>query len=228
MGRPVEWSRRQPDDVSKPELLPRFTRGELWVHRTTAALIAVLTATGAVLYYEPFALAVGRRPLMEGMHIAAGLLLPVPTLVGLAVSREFRGDVRVLGRMSHVDWLWLRRRDRRTARLPIGKFNGGQKLASATLLGGLLVLFLTGLLLIAPVTINLPVKLRTGATITHDLFTFGVLVLLAGHIWLAVRHPEARTALRTGQMDRRYADVEYTGWAASVSAPEDAMARRNR
>jgi formate dehydrogenase subunit gamma len=214
--------------VSKPTLLPRFTRGELWVHRTTSALIALLTATGAVLYYEPFALAVGRRPLVEGLHIAAGLLLPIPALVGLAASREFRRDVHVLGRMSHLDWLWLRRRDRRTARLPIGKFNGGQKLASAVLLGGLLVLFLTGLLLIAPVTINLPVKLRTGATITHDLFTFGVLVLLTGHIWLAVRHPEARTALRTGQMDRRYAETEYTGWAADVSAPERAKARHTQ
>lgn len=212
--------------MTKPTLLPRFTRGELWVHRTTAALVAVLTVTGSVLYYEPFALAVGRRPLVEGLHIAAGLLLPVPTVIGLAASPAFRRDVHVLGQMSHLDWLWLRRGDRRTARLPIGKFNGGQKLASAVLLGGLIVLFLTGLLLIAPVTINLPVKWRTGATITHDLFTFGVLVLLAGHIWLAVRHPEARTALRTGRMDRRYADVEYTGWAADVSALEDAEARR--
>lgn len=208
--------------MSKPTLLRRFTRGELWVHRTTAGLVAVLTATGAVLYYEPFALAVGRRPLVEGLHIAAGLLLPIPTLVGLAASREFRGDVHVLSRMSHLDWIWLRRQDRRTARLRIGKFNGGQKLASAALLGGLLVLFLTGLLLIAPVTINLPVKLRTGATITHDLFTFGVLALLAGHIWLAVRHPEARTALRTGQMDRRYAEREYTGWAAGANRSEPA------
>ena len=154
---------------------------------------------------------------MEGLHIAAGLLLPIPTLVGLLVSTEFRNDVRILSRMSPVDWLWLRRGDRRTAKLPIGKFNGGQKLASAFLVGGLLVLFATGLLLIAPVTINLPVKLRTGATITHDIFTFGVLILLTGHVWLALRHPEARTALRTGQMDRRYADVEYTGWARETA-----------
>ena len=196
--------------------MKRFTAGELWVHRTTAAMVAVLTVTGAVLYYEPFALAVGRRPIVEGLHIAAGLLLPVPTIVGLVASPAFRDDVRILSRMSHVDWLWLRRRDRRTARLPVGKFNGGQKIATAVLVGGLVVLFGTGLLLIAPVTINLPVKLRTGATITHDLFTFGVLALLAGHIWLALRHPEARAALRTGRMDRHYAEIEYAGWAAAA------------
>lgn len=201
---------------AKPDSLPRFTPAERWVHRTTAALVAFLAATGAVLYYEPFALAVGRRPLVEGIHIAAGLLLPVPSLVGMIVSPSMRMDFAVLARMTGTDWQWLRRRDRRIARLPVGKFNGGQKLAAAALLGALLVLFGTGLLLIAPVRIDLPVGMRQGATIVHDLFTFGVLTLLAGHLWLALRHPEARHALRTGLIDRRYAEVEYAAWAREM------------
>jgi formate dehydrogenase subunit gamma len=81
------------------------------------------------------------------------------------------------------------------------------------------VLFGTGLLLIAPARIDLPVGMRQGATIVHDIFTFGVLTLLAGHLWLAVRHPEARHALRTGQMDRRYAEAEYSGWAEEMQHP---------
>lgn len=205
--------------VAKPESLPRFTVAEKWVHRTTGAVIATLTATGAVLYYEPFALAVGRRPTVEAIHIAAGLLLPFPALIGSFFSPALRHDFQVLGRMTALDWQWLRRKDRRTAQLPIGKFNGGQKLASAVLLGALLVLFGTGLLLIAPVRIDLPVGMRQGATIVHDLFTFGVLMLLAGHVWLAIRHPEARRALRTGRMDRRYAQVEYAGWADEMQRP---------
>jgi formate dehydrogenase subunit gamma len=199
--------------TAKPDTLPRFTAVERWVHRATSALIAVLVATGAVLYYEPFALAVGRRPLVEGLHIAAGLLLPVPAIVGALASASLRHDFAVLGRMTRTDWQWLRRHDRRTAQLPVGKFNGGQKLAAAVLLGALLVLFGTGLLLIAPLRINLPVGMRQGATIVHDLFTFGVLLLLAGHTWLAFTHPEARRALRTGNMDRRYAEAEYRAWA---------------
>jgi formate dehydrogenase subunit gamma len=205
-----------PAITAKSRTLPRFTPAERWVHRTTGLLVLVLTVTGSVLYYEPFALAVGRRPLVEGTHIAAGLLLPVPTIVGMLASAALRRDLEVLGRMSRVDWQWLRRQDRRVAGLPIGKFNGGQKLASAVLLGALLVLFGTGLLLIAPLRINLPVGMRQGATITHDLFTFGVLLLLGGHIWLALRHPEARAALRTGRVDRRYAELEYAGWAHEV------------
>lgn len=207
--------------IAKPDTLPRFSPAERWVHRVTGALIAVLTVTGSVLYYEPFALVVGRRPLVEGLHIAAGVLLPLPPLLGALASPSLRRDFAVLGRMNRTDWQWLRRRDRRTARLPVGKFNGGQKLASAVLLGSLLVLFGTGLLLIAPVQINLPVGMRQGATIVHDLFTFGVLVLLSGHIWLALRHPEARHALRTGVMDRRYAEIEYAGWAKQVQRARD-------
>jgi formate dehydrogenase subunit gamma len=202
--------------VVKPDSLPRFTTAEKWVHRSTGLLVAALAVTGAVLYYEPFALAVGRRPTVEGVHIAAGLLLPFPALVGTFLSPALRHDFQVLGRMTALDWQWLRRKDRRTAQLPVGKFNGGQKLASAVLLGALLVLFGTGLLLIAPVRIDLPVGMRQGATIVHDLFTFGVLVLLGGHLWLALRHPEARRALRTGRMDRRYAEVEYAGWADEI------------
>jgi formate dehydrogenase subunit gamma len=200
--------------MQRPEKLPRFSRAETWVHRLTAAVVGVLTATGAVLYDEQLSLLVGRRVVVEGVHIAAGLVLPLPMLVGLLVSPQLRSDVHVLGRFSPIDWQWLRRRDRRTAGLAVGKFNGGQKLAAATILGAGLVLFATGLLLIAPARISLPVDVRQGATITHDLFTFGLLALLAGHVWLALRHPEAREALRTGHVDRNYAEREHAGWVA--------------
>ena len=195
-----------------PERIRRFTAAERRVHRATAVLVAVLTFTGAALYYEPLVLLVGRRTLMEGLHIAAGLLLPVPTLLGL-LSPPFRADLRALNRFGPADWQWLRRRDRRRAGLPVGKFNGGQKLAAAVVAGAGLVLFATGLLLIAPARIDLPDAVRQGATITHDLFTFGLLVLLAGHLWLALRHPEARVALRTGFVDRAYAEREHGAWA---------------
>lgn len=200
--------------MRRPESLPRFSRGERLVHRSTAILVAVLTVTGAALYVPSLALLVGRRTIVEAVHIVAGLALPVPTLAGLALSAPLRADLRVLNRMTGTDWRWLRRRDRRTARLPVGKFNGGQKLASAVVAGAGLVLFGTGLLLLAPARVALPVSVRQGATITHDLFTFGVLVLLAGHVWLAYRHPEARAALRTGMVDRAYAEREHPAWAA--------------
>jgi formate dehydrogenase subunit gamma len=200
----------------RPETIPRFTPGETWVHRSTAVLVAVLAFTGATLYYEPLSLLISRRPLVEGTHVVAGLLLPFPMLIGLLRSASLRADVRILSRITGPDRQWLRRRDRRKARLPIGKFNAGQKLASSVMAGAGLVLLGTGLLLIAPVRLNVPLGVRQGATIVHDLFTFGLLILLAGHTWLALRHPEARVALRTGRIDRTYAEREHAGWARDM------------
>jgi formate dehydrogenase subunit gamma len=207
--------------------LPRFTVVERWVHRATGALVAVLFATGLTLYYGALSVLVSRRALVETTHIVAGLLLPFPMIAGLLVSPELRDDVRLLGRLTTVDRIWLRRRDRRRAGLPVGKFNGGQKLAAATMSGAGLVLFATGLLLLAPVRLDLSDGVREGATITHDLFTFGALLLLGGHIWLAMRHPQARVALRTGVVDRTYAEREHAAWAAEVGEPgEPAGANR--
>src|SRR5438309_2466896 len=134
----------------RAETLPRFSATETWVHRVTSVLVGVLAATGAVLYFEPLALMFARRLLFEGTHIVAGLLLPFPMLIGMWLSPELRADVRLLGRLTKVDGQWLRRRDRRTAKLAVGKFNAGQKLAASTLAGAGVVLFGTGLLLIAP------------------------------------------------------------------------------
>ncbi|HET6815947.1 MAG TPA: cytochrome b/b6 domain-containing protein [Mycobacteriales bacterium] len=201
--------------------LPRFSRIERWVHRTTGVLVAVLVLTGLTLYDGSLSVLVSRRTLVEGTHIVAGLMLPLPMLVGLACSRDLRADVRLLGRLTHADRAWLRRRDRRTAGLAVGKFNGGQKLAAAVMAGAGLVLLGTGVLLLAPVRLDLPDSVRQGATVTHDLFTFGVLALLAGHIWMAIRHPQARAALRTGVVDRAYAEREHARWASEMLASRE-------
>jgi formate dehydrogenase subunit gamma len=185
------------------------------VHRSTAVLVGVLVATGAVLYDETLAVAVGRRPLMAGLHVTAGILLAAPTALALLLDPAFRQDVARLGRFGPDDWTWLRRRDRRSAGLRVGKFNGGQKLAASVLAGSGLVLLGSGLLLLAPVQLDLPDRVREGATFTHDVFTFALIALLVGHAWQAWRHPEARAALRTGRVDRDYAEREHPEWAAS-------------
>jgi formate dehydrogenase subunit gamma len=202
--------------VPDPELLPRFTTAERWVHRTTAALVAVLVATAAVLYVEALAVLVGRRALVEQIHVAAGLALPVPTLLGL-LSPAFRADLRRLDRFVPGDRQWLRRRDRRTAGLAVGKFNAGQKLAAAFVAGTGVVLFGTGLVMLAPVFFDVPVGWRQGATLTHDIMTIALVVVLTGHVVEAYAHPPARAAMRTGLVEAGYARQEYPAWAAELA-----------
>jgi formate dehydrogenase subunit gamma len=195
-----------------PDRLPRFTALERFTHRATAALCGVLVATGLTLYVPSLSLLIARRPLVEGLHVAAGLLLPVPFLAA-TLSSAFRADLAVLNRFIPADWDWLRRSGRREAGLPIGKFNPGQKLAAAAFAAAGVVLLGTGLMLLLPTQLGLSDGLRQGATIVHDSTTLALLALLVGHAYLAYTHPEARRALRTGSMDTGYAQQHYAGWA---------------
>lgn len=198
--------------MTPPDRIARFTRAETHVHRWTAGLVLALLATGLALYVPAVSVLVGRRSLLATTHVLCGLALPFPMLLGLQSSPELRADVRRLGRFVEGDATWLRRPDRRTAEGRVGKFNAGQKVASALFAGGGLVLLGTGLVLLAPVGLDVPDGIREGATFTHDMATFALLALLLGHLWEAWRHPEARRAMRTGSMDRAYASRAHTAW----------------
>ncbi|MFI1098160.1 cytochrome b/b6 domain-containing protein [Streptomyces sp. NPDC020917] len=191
----------------------RFTRAETWVHRTLNCLMAVCVGTAAVLYLPPLAELVGRRRLVVTVHEWSGILLPVPVLAGL-VSRAFRADAGRLGRFFPHDWRWLRALVRTRRRQPslAGKFNAGQKLFAAFVVGAVLVMIGTGLLMWFPRLS--PLVWRTGATFVHDWLALLIGVVITGHVWLAAQDPEARHGLRTGHVSTWWARREHTLWHA--------------
>jgi formate dehydrogenase subunit gamma len=206
MPRPAELT---PPVDTAPEL-PRFSRAVRWVHGVTAALVLVCTATAAVLYNGSLMMLVGHRPVVELVHVWCGLALPVPLLAGL-VARSYRADLRRLDRFTAHDWRWLTSRTRRDGRIPVGKFNAGQKLNGALSTGSIAVLLLTGTVLTA--TGLAPLAWRTGATLVHDwtALAFGLLVL--GHAGQALRDPVSMRSLRTGTVPRSWAEREHGAWA---------------
>ena len=195
-------------------MITRFDRMTRLVHWSTAVLTGLLLVTGTILYVAQFSAIVGRRALLVRIHVVSGVLLFVPLVVGLVVSRALRDDVRVLNRWTRSDRAWLRKRTREA---PAGKFNGGQKLATA-LFGGLLaVQLLTGALM----HWNEPFSdaWRTGATFVHDWGYLALVALTVGHILRARREPELLTSMRTGVVPREWAERERPGWAQAVEAP---------
>ncbi|WP_156721641.1 cytochrome b/b6 domain-containing protein [Streptomyces apocyni] len=199
-----------PPPSEAPSRVRRFTRAERWIHRTTAALMAVCLLSAACLYVPQLAQLVGRRYLVVTAHQWSGLLLPVPFLLGLAF-RAFRADLRRLNRFGphDRDWLWaalMRRKGRR----PAAKFNAGQKSYAAWLAGAVLVLLGTGLLMWF--TDLTPLAWRTAATFVHDWLALATAVVVAGHIGMALGSPEARRGLRTGTVDREWAKREHPLW----------------
>jgi formate dehydrogenase subunit gamma len=156
------------------DLVRRFTPAQRWLHLSFGLLMAVLIVTAAFLYVDPLSQLVGRRALLAGIHFWVGLLLPLPLLFAVLSSPAFRADAARLNRFQPADWQWLRRAMRLDVTGPSGKFNAGQKLNSAFVLGATIIMFVTGLMLhfFEP----LPDNVRTGATFVHDMFALAVVV----------------------------------------------------
>ena len=200
--------------MRRPERLPRFTPAERFAHRSVAGLGIILTVSGLILYLPELSLLVARRTLVEGVHVVAGLLLPLPVFAAW-LSPAFRADLAVLNRFYPSDWAWLRNRDRRTAGYPVGKFNAGQKINSWLSAGSILVLVGSGVLMFF--TRLAPLAWRTGATFVHDWFALGLFLLVAGHLYRALRDPEARRGMRHGTVSESWARTEHRAWAEELS-----------
>jgi formate dehydrogenase subunit gamma len=190
--------------------LQRFTRAERYLHRSIAALTFVLLTTGSALYFPDISVLVGNRPLVSDIHVIAGFALPIPIVLAL-FSRAFRNDADLLNRFSPDDWRWLRSRDRRSGRIPVGKFNAGQKLNSAFTLGWILVMLATGSVMFF--SSLFPDDIRTGATFVHDWLTLAIFVVVVGHIYMAMNDAEARVGMRTGEVSVEWAQREHPQWA---------------
>lgn len=199
------------------ESLDRFAPAERFVHRLVAILMGACLVTAAVLYNGALMMAVGHRHVVELVHVWCGLALPVPMLLG-AASAAYRSDVRRLNRFTSADRRWLRSRSRRDGAIPVGKFNAGQKVnawlvagATGVLLGTGVVMYWTGLV---------QLSWRSGATFVHDWFALGLGVLVIGHISYALKDPEARRGMRTGQVSTGWARSEHRAWADEVGTAE--------
>ena len=172
-------------------------------------------ATAAALYVDPISVAVGHRALVRTIHLWSGYLLPVPVLVALLLSSAMRRDAREVDGFTPADRQWLRSRDRRSGRIRVGKFNAGQKLNSALATGGVLVLLLSGSVMIDLLGFW-SLRARTGATFVHDWVALAVFLLLAGHLWFAVRDPEAMRAITRGDVSEEWAEQEHAAWLEAV------------
>jgi len=191
-------------------LIERFSpteRAAHWVHAT--AFLALL-ATGLILYFPSLSEAVGRRPLLKDLHVytAVAWIIGLTLVVVLGDRRRLRRTLHELDVYDADDMLWLQRYPR-----PQGRFNAGQKI-NAALTGAFAVLFaVSGTLLWLGERDH---RFQFASTILlHDWLTFFSLVLLVGHLYLAVIYPATRHSLRgitTGQVRRDWAARHHEKW----------------
>ncbi|MCU1356832.1 MAG: putative formate dehydrogenase [Acidimicrobiales bacterium] len=213
---------RQEADAVSGEVVTRFDRAERWLHWANATLVLTLIATGSIMYVDPLTALVGRRVLVNTIHLYAGIALPVPFMVVLVGrwNRGLRRDARRLGRFSPDDWRWLRKRSRATGSLRVGKFNAGQKVNAILVAGSLPVMLATGSLMKWHDPFS--DSWRTGATFVHDLGYVGLFLLVVGHIRKALQDPVSMGAMRRGTpVSLRWAEAHHRGWHDEVVPTDD-------
>ncbi len=195
---------------------PRFDRVERVVHWCNAILFLVLLGTGASLYFEPLSTLVAHRHSVKTVHVYAGLLLPVPLVVGLVIpaGRQLRRDLSRINRWTADDRRWWSRRTRAGAQL--GKFNPGQKLNAIFVGASIVSMLMTGSIMrwFEP----FPDSWRTGATFVHDWTFIALLVVIVGHISFAFSDFDSLRSMVRGWVPEQWARRERPQWWAEVVA----------
>jgi formate dehydrogenase subunit gamma len=200
--------------------LSRFDRVERVVHWANATLFAVVMATASILYVPFLSAAVGRRQVVETIHVYAGLLLPIPLVAGIIGrwGRGLRADLGRLNRWSDDDRRWMRargwRRGRVVGNVRLGKFNPGQKLNAAFTGGAIVVMLATGTIMrwYKP----WPLSWRTGATFVHDWIYLALFVTITGHILFALRDPDSLSSMWRGTISRAWARRTAPRWLEEI------------
>ena len=57
-----------------------------------------------------------------------------------------------------------------------------------------------------------PLRARTGATFVHDWVALGIFLLVAGHLWYALRDPEALRGVTSGTVSEEWARRDHGAW----------------
>lgn len=193
-----------------PGYVERFGRTERALHWTHALAFFLLLATGLVLLVPELSEVVARRNLVKNVHLwtAVGWAALVVGIVVLGDRRRLAADWREVERLDADDRAWLRLR-----RVPQGRFNAGQKV-NALLTAAFAVLFVvSGFFLLLGERDHR--FLLEGAGTVHDAVTYASIVLVAGHLYLAVVHPATRHALRgmtTGEVRVDWAERHHPKW----------------
>jgi formate dehydrogenase subunit gamma len=154
--------------------------------------VAVLAASGAVLYVPALSEAVGQRFWVRAAHLAgAAALALAPVAAATLRWPEVRAVERELSWWSAADAAWFLRPwrvlagERVDLPPPGGRFNGGQRLFAALVAVALAVLLATGVPMYWWGWFAASVVARSRDL--HVLAAFGLVALLAGHVYLGAR-----------------------------------------
>jgi formate dehydrogenase subunit gamma len=209
-----------------PARIRRFTRTERTLHWLVALTFFTMLVTGLFLYFPGLAHYVD-RPTAKRWHLwsAIAMLASFVLVPLLGNGRAVRESARAVQWSDADDVAWLRGSTRhmrgKLEAPPQGRFNAGQKLNTSISAALLVLLGITGTLLWLG---ERDTRWRFSGSVTvHDLSSIAIVVLVMGHVYLAVLNPSTRHAMHGmlgGDVDLEWARHHHAKWVDEVSGPE--------
>jgi formate dehydrogenase subunit gamma len=191
--------------------LLRFTLSERVIHWLVAVAFAVMLLSGTQVPGGA-----GLSSAMFDIHVGAAVVL-VAGLLAVLVLGNGRALVRSAGEMVRLDRLdreWLSGAPARLASHdpapPAGRFNAGQKVNALLSWFGLTVLYVSGIIVTFTGNVSPQNEIHSGMAVA-------MVVLIGGHVYMAVLNPATRHALRgmtIGDVDRDWAEHHHPRWDA--------------
>jgi formate dehydrogenase subunit gamma len=189
----------------------RFTPTERALHWVHATSFFVLLATGVALYVPALTEALGSRTLLRNVHLVTAIAWAVALVAVFVMGdrRTLRRTLRDLDVLDEDDRVWrLRRPD-----VPQGRFNAGQKRNAAATAAIAILFALSGSLMWYGARNN--DFSSANAVLLHDALTVVSIVLVAGHLYLALVHPSTRHSVRgmtLGTVSAEWARRQHAKW----------------
>jgi formate dehydrogenase subunit gamma len=195
----------------------RFTLTERMLHWVHASAFFVLLGSGLVLYLPSLSSAIARRPLIKDIHFWTGISWAGAILLVSMVGnrRALLATIREIDLFDRDDRRFLAGR----VHSPQGRFNAGQKVNAILTAAFAVLFFVSGLLLWYG---ERDTRFRLDGTVfLHDALMYTSVVIVVGHLYLAVVHPTTRHALRgmiLGTVREDWARAHHAKWSATMEA----------
>lgn len=197
-------------EVATRKSLVRFDAVERSAHWVSAVMIIVLIVTAIPLYFGSLFGVTVPRFAFEQIHLWTGLALPVPLLVGALGPRgaRLRRDVARVNEWTRAEISWLTSWGR--IEIDTDKFNPGQKLNAVVLSSSSVVLLFSGVVL--KWFRLFPLSWRAGSTFVHDTFAWLLVIVILGHVVMALTHREALLSMLKGRVSEEWAARHASRW----------------
>ena len=207
--------------LSRSRYVQRFTLTERLLHWVHAGAFFVLLGSGLILYIPALSTMFADRPFIKDIHFLtavswAGAML---LIVALGNRRAVLRTIREIDLFDRDDRRFLAGR----TQTPQGRFNAGQKINAIVTAAFATLFFISGMLLWLG---ERNTNIRLGGTLyLHDALMYISVVIVIGHLYVALIHRSTRHSLRgmvLGTVNEDWAHAHHAKWLSSTPATSGA------